>query len=287
MTLCNMRYGILFLGFGILAACSDDTPSHSQALPPNESKTAVVEAQPAAEPMATATAPEANHTEVHWSYAGPGAPEHWGELKSEFATCATGTHQSPIDISGVTVAAQPELIVDYKDAPLTVTNNGHTIQINYPAGSTLTIDGKSYQLAQFHFHSPSEHTLGGKSTAMVAHLVHKNEQGELAVIESRLDVGADNPVVGKIWQHLPASGQQLDVADTTINAKDMLPTNLTRYFSYEGSLTTPPCSENVKWFVLAETTQVSKAQVETFRQSFPLSARPVQPINGRAVVATN
>lgn len=286
MTLRKNRYAVLLLGAGIFAACSDDKPSHSQAVPTSENKTAVVEAPPAAATTPAAT-PAASHAEVHWSYAGAGAPEHWGELKSEFATCATGTHQSPIDISGVTVAAQPELIVDYKDAPLAIANNGHTIQVNYPAGSTLTIDGKSYQLAQFHFHSPSEHTLGGKSSAMVAHLVHKNEQGELAVIESRLDPGADHSVIGKIWQHLPAAGQQLDVADATINAKDVLPRNLARYFSYDGSLTTPPCSENVKWFVLAETTLISEAQVETFRQSFPLSVRPVQPINGRAVIANN
>ena len=286
MTLRNIRSSVLLLGLFTLAACSDDKPSQTQFVPANEPKTAAAEVPPAPTPP-PAAAVESNHTEIHWSYAGPGAPEHWSELKSEFATCATGTHQSPIDISGVTVAEQPELKVAYKDAPLTVANNGHTIQVSYPAGSALSIDGKDYPLVQFHFHSPSEHTLGGKTSAMVAHLVHKSAEGELAVIESRLDVGSDHELINKLWQHLPAAGQQIDSPETIVNAKDLLPDNLSRYFSYDGSLTTPPCSEGVKWFVLAETSQVGRTQVDAFLNLFPVSARPVQPVNGRSVVANN
>lgn len=283
MTSRNIRSSILLLGLFTLAACSDDKPSQTQFVPANEPKTVAAETQPAPTPPPV----EANLNEAHWSYAGPGAPEHWSELNSEFATCATGTHQSPIDISGITVAEQPELKVEYKDAPLTVANNGHTIQVNYPDGSALSINGKGYPLVQFHFHSPSEHTLGGKASAMVAHLVHKSTDGELAVIESRLDVGADHALISKLWQHLPTAGQQIEAPETIVNAKDLLPVNLSRYFSYDGSLTTPPCSEGVKWFVLAENSQVGRTQVDTFLNLFPLSARPVQPVNGRSVVANN
>lgn len=251
----------------------------------------------------TAPAPQADHTapatstaaadmsptshEIHWSYAGTGAPEYWGTLKEEFATCALGKKQSPIDVSGVTVTALPALNTQYKDVPLQVVNNGHTIQVNYAPGSTLTLEGKPYELAQFHFHSPSEHTIGGKSTDMVAHFVHKAADGELAVIETQMTAGQEQSLIKSIWENLPRSGETRDSADTKINAAQLLPDNRSEYFHYIGSLTTPPCTEGVRWFVLANPIQVSAEQIATFRNLFPMNARPVQAVSGRPVLAAN
>lgn len=241
---------------------------------------------PAAAATASTSTPATNH-EVHWSYAGTGAPEYWGALKEEFGTCATGKKQSPIDVSGVTVTELPALSTQYQDVPLQVVNNGHTIQVNYAPGSSLMLEGKSYELAQFHFHSPSEHTIGGKSTDMVAHFVHKSADGELAVIETQMTAGQEQPLLKTIWEHLPRSGEILDSADTKINAAQLLPDNRSEYFHYIGSLTTPPCTEGVRWFVLANPIQVSAEQITAFRGLFPMNARPVQAVSGRPVLAAN
>jgi len=218
---------------------------------------------------------------AHWGYSGHGDPSHWANLAPDFATCGSGKSQSPIDIQDVKISTDtPPIKFNYKLTRLNVVNNGHTIQVNVEKGSSITVGAKTYQLLQFHFHSPSEHTIGGKPQDMVAHLVHKADDGQLAVIAVLMNKGADNPIVQKVWLNLP-KGQQAKKTDVTINVKDLLPANMA-YFNYTGSLTTPPCSEGVNWMVLVNPVQVGGAQIATFTKMFPASVRPVQPGNGRA-----
>lgn len=218
-----------------------------------------------------------------WEYGGAANPTHWGELSNEFYQCEVGRDQSPINLSNAVDSSPASLSFNYQATPLDVVNNGHTVQVNYQPGSTVTIDGETYQLVQFHFHTPSEHQMAGEAAPMELHLVHKNDAGELAVIGVMLAAtGTDNPEVSKIWQQIPEEGGENMVEGQTVNALNLLPQNKT-YFSYSGSLTTPPCSEGVSWTVLAEPVQVSERQVETFANLYPVNARPVQSVNGRQI----
>lgn len=224
---------------------------------------------------------------LHWSYTGDGAPYYWGGLKEEYATCGSGKRQSPIDISSVTVSSLPAIDVDYKDTPLDIVNNGHSIQVNYAQGSSITVGGKRYNLLQFHFHAPSEHTMGGKSYPMVMHLVHKADDGQLAVIGVMIRAGNENHMINKIWQHIPATaGESVTVADVSVNAIGLLPRDPT-YFDYSGSLTTPPCSEGVHWMFMAAPIDFARGQIEKFTAIYTGNNRPVQPLNGRVVRLSN
>lgn len=224
------------------------------------------------------------HHSIHWGYTGIGAPQYWGDLKEDYVLCKEGHQQSPIDISSATIASLPAIKVDYKSTPLDILNNGHAIQVNYSAGSSISVAGKKYNLLQFHFHSPSEHTIGGKAHDMVAHLVHKADDGQLAVIGIMIDGGGpENPFISKLWSAFPsASGDHNTPEGVEINVAGLLPKDL-NHFNYSGSLTTPPCSEGVNWFVLSAPVQVSDAQLQQFRNSIFHDARPVQPVNGRVV----
>ncbi len=230
----------------------------------------------------------AAHHATHWSYEGEGAPWNWGSLKSEFTTCDEGMSQSPIDISQATIGTLPAIEFNYSESPLEIVNNGHTIQANYAPGSFISVGGKQYELLQFHFHSPSEHTIGGKAYDMVVHLVHKSADGQLGVVGILFKAGDNvNSTIGKLWLNMPEkSGSTVQVPGVKINAADLLPVDLT-YFNYSGSLTTPPCSEGVNWMVLATPQSISTEQVRQFTDLFPLSTRPVQPVNGRVVKLSN
>jgi len=268
-----------------------DIPESSAASPAQPQETAK-QGQPAQQGQAevlgeTQQAPIAAHKAVHWSYSGAGAPQFWGDLKPEFGTCGSGKHQSPIDISTATITALPKIQFDYHATPLRVVNNGHSIQVNYQRGSSVVVDGKRYDLMQIHFHTPSEHTMGGKAYPMVAHLVHKAADGELLVIAVLMQAGAGNPLIERIWQQLPSEAGQMKIADEqSINVAGLLPKDAT-YFTYTGSLTTPPCTEGVKWIVLSAPVTVSEAQVDRFAALFPHNARPVEPLNGRTVLFSN
>ena len=234
-----------------------------------------------------ATTSHSGGHEVHWSYSGEGAPHAWGALQKEFSTCSTGKSQSPIDISPVTVTNLSNIEFNYKSSKLKLTNNGHTIKASYDAGSSITVDGKKYNLLQMHFHSPSEHTIGGKAYDMVAHLVHQAEDGQLGVIGVMMKLGKENYFLRTLWKNFPQnSGEEFESSSVRINANNLLPKN-TLYFNYSGSLTTPPCSEGVNWMVLMQPVEVSEAQVKAFTDLFPLSVRPVQPLNGRVVLVKN
>ena len=224
----------------------------------------------------------------HWSYTGPTAPAKWGTLEKEYSSCALGKIQSPIDIRDEVAkkADLPAINFDYKAATLKIIDNGHTIQINYAPGSFITVDGKQYELVQFHFHKPSEEKLNGKSYDMVAHLVHKDTDGKLAVVAVLLTKGGANSLIKTLWDNLPKKKETETVVDAVqINVADLLPKNRA-YYTFAGSLTTPPCSEGVTWFVLKNPTSISAEEIGRFAKSYPMNARPVQPLNGREVRAS-
>jgi carbonic anhydrase len=247
--------------------------------------TAFIAASLAAALVAGAPAAHAQEHAAHWSYSGANGPEHWGAVDPSFATCGTGTRQSPIDIETVTTAALPAIEFAYKAFPLTVTDTHHSFQVNVPSGSGgITVGGDHYELVQFHFHRPSEERIHGKRYAMVAHLVHKNDKGELAVVALLIHQGAENAFLKPIFDNFPAKGTELKIAG--INA-DMQWLPASRgYYTFEGSLTTPPCTEHVRWFVLKHAVEASAAQVNQFATRYPHDARPTQPLNARNVQQT-
>lgn len=226
---------------------------------------------------------------VLWSYSGDTGPEHWGSLSGEFETCDTGTEQSPVDISDPTPEAEGELIFEYVPAPLEIVNNGHTIQVNYEAGSAVVIDGRRYELVQFHFHAPSEHTRDGEHSAMEMHLVHEDAAaGDLAVVGAWIEPGdAATPGLAPVWEHLPAQeGPPAKIDGVEVDAAALLPEDRSS-FRYPGSLTTPPCTQGVSWVMLRAPINLSEDQIEAFRAIIDGNNRPVQPLNDRTIVAVN
>lgn len=218
-------------------------------------------------------------TSPHWGYAGHGGPENWGKLSPEFATCSAGKAQSPIDIAGQS-GDTTAFMTHYSETDVNIVNNGHTIQLNYAPGSILHSAGHKYKLLQLHFHSSSEHTVNGKSYPLEMHLVHKSATGTLAVVGVMFEQGAENAELAKIWNHMPEKANDVFTSDVMVNASNLLPDNRS-YTRYDGSLTTPPCSEGVKWHVLTTPLQLSKAQIGKFRAIIHDNNRPVQPLNGR------
>jgi len=225
--------------------------------------------------------------EVHWGYEGEGAPAHWGSLKPEYATCGSGLYQSPIDINKTIAASLDKIDFSYKDSPLRIINNGHSIQVNYEPGSSATIDGETYELLQFHFHAPSEHTVKGTFYDMEMHLVHKNSKDELAVIGVMLKKGKPNNIIQVLWDNIPAEvNQENTVSGISVNAAGLLPSDR-GYYHYFGSLTTPPCTEGVNWSVLKTPIEVSEEQIAKFRTVMGVdNNRPVLPVNKRFVLSS-
>lgn len=221
----------------------------------------------------------------HWSYQGHGDAAHWGELDEGFKTCTLGKLQSPIDVKTKAVEKSSDgkpIGFGYTAGAGEVVNNGHTVQVNLPAGGAATFEGVEYKLLQFHFHTPSEEKIDGKSYPLVAHLVHKNAQGQLAVVAVLFEVGKENAVLKPVFDKLPAKESET-VALGTINLTDLLPADQS-YYAFMGSLTTPPCSEDVRWQVLKTPVTLSAGQIASFRKLYQMNARPVQPLNGRKVM---
>ena len=222
----------------------------------------------------------------HWSYGPHAGPAEWGDLQKEFTTCKLGKTQSPIDIRGAKTADLPAIKFDYKPVPLRVIDNGHTIQVNYAKGSSIEVGGTRYELVQFHFHKPSEERIEGKTHDMVVHLVHAGADGKLAVVAVMLDKGGSSALIDSIWKNLPKEkGKESQVGTVDIDAARLLPENR-GYYTFQGSLTTPPCSEGVRWLVLKTPVKIADAQVDAFGKVYSMNARPTQPINGRAIQAT-
>jgi len=223
---------------------------------------------------------------AHWTYKGHGGPAEWGAIDTAFASCQLGKLQSPIDIRGAKPAKLPPMKFNYQPSALSIIDNGHTIQVNYAPGSFIVVGGVRWELVQFHFHHPSEEKIDGKAHEMVAHLVHKNAEGKLAVVAVLLDKGGASELVDTLWKNIPhEKGKEVAVASTSIDVTSLLPENRD-YFTFQGSLTTPPCSEGVTWFVLKAPVKIADGEVAAFAKVYPLNARPVQPLNGRAIQTT-
>lgn len=221
-----------------------------------------------------------------WSYSGENGPNSWGRLDSTFAICSLGRGQSPIDIKDARKSNLPELRFDYKSVPLNIIDTGHSVQVNYAPGSTLNVGNDTYVLKQFHFHHPSEERVNGRSYDMVVHLVHTDAEGRLGVVAVFLQKGDANSAIDLVWRNIPKEKEKaVAVPGITLNAKDLLPANH-GYYTFSGSLTTPPCSEGVTWFVMKDPVTVSEAQVKSFAALYPFNVRPIQPANGRQILET-
>jgi carbonic anhydrase len=222
-----------------------------------------------------------------WTYNAPTGPEQWGDLDPSYAACKTGTRQSPINIDHAVKAELAPIRFDYKLSPLKIINNGYTVQINYEPGSSVTINGAAYELVQFHFHHPSETEIDGVKYDMELHLVHRNAQGRIAVVSILLKSGAENAPLRQLWTYLPKDiGKEAEHKKVELNAEDFLP-NDRNYYRYSGSITIPPCTEGVDWYVMKKPVEVSPTQIAAFAKLFPDNARPIQPANDRRIEETS
>jgi carbonic anhydrase len=236
---------------------------------------------PAKKPRA-AVAAKSKAPPGHWDYEGDAGPQNWAAIKPEFSKCGSGTRQSPIDIrDGISVQLDP-VVFDYKPSAFRVIDNGHTVQVNVAPGNSIEVMNRRFELVQFHFHRPSEERINGRQFDMVAHLVHKDLEGRLAVVAVLLDRGSVQPVVQMVWNNLPLEKGEELAARTDLDLNQLLPSER-GYFTYMGSLTTPPCSEGVLWMVMKNPVQISSEQIGIFSRMYPMNARPVQSTSGRMI----
>jgi len=228
--------------------------------------------------------PVVENPAIHWSYTGEGSAVNWGKLRPDYALCATGKRQSPIDIrDGIQVDLEP-IAFDYRNTLFRIVDNGHTIQVFVGEGSSITVMGRRYALQQIHFHRPSEERVNGMAFDMVAHLVHQDLDGHIAVVAVLLENGTENPLIQQLWNNMPLEvGQEL-TPSTAINLTTLLPdVDHRQYWTYMGSLTTPPCTEDVLWLVLKQPQPISADQVSIFARLYRNNARPIQPVNNRLI----
>jgi len=220
--------------------------------------------------------------DTDWSYSGEKGPEKWGELSPEFALCADGTAQSPIDIRNASELDLVDIAFGYGETANNIFNNGHTIQVNVDEGSYIIYNEITYKLLQFHFHSPSEHTINGEAAAMEIHFVHQDpNSGALAVVGILLAAGdAENGAYAPIFDNMPSEVGEPAARGGAIDLEALLPEER-RYFTYQGSLTTPPCSEIVRWLLLDAPVQLSQAQIDAFVDLYDYNARPTLPLGQR------
>ncbi|MBE3671009.1 carbonic anhydrase [Vibrio navarrensis] len=215
-----------------------------------------------------------------WGYEGDHGPEHWGNVAKE---CAMGKNQSPIDIAQPIEAEMKALELNYVGQVVSLTNNGHTLQAGVSGKNFLNVDGKSFELKQFHFHTPSENVIKGKQYPLEAHFVHADSEGNLAVVAVMFDTGKQNPLLNELTAKMPTVGEQVtlphafDVAALLPKQKD--------YYRFNGSLTTPPCSEGVRWLVLKQASELSSSQTEQLVSVMGHNNRPLQPLNARTVLS--
>ena len=221
---------------------------------------------------------------AHWAYSGDEGPAKWGDLSTAYETCKIGSMQSPVNLEQPLGAGMTGLTFNYKAVPLKILNNGHTIQVNYAHGSTMTSGNQPYELLQLHFHTPSEHAVSGKQYPMEMHFVHKTAEGTLGVVGVFFKQGKKNLALQEIWDHLPRNENgETPIKGVVINGNDLLPENRD-YYRLVGSLTTPPCSENVQWHVFKEPIEASGSQITAFTAIVAQNARPVQPLNNRLLI---
>jgi carbonic anhydrase len=220
----------------------------------------------------------------HWGYQGQESPEHWGELSPDFSLCHTGKNQSPINIHGALATQHSKLELTFRPGKQEVVNNGHTIMVNVSNGDTLHLDDSTFTLQQFHFHAPAENTIDGKHYPLEAHFVYKDKEGDLAVLALLFQQGKENPELDHAWRQMPVKSGLAVALDAPLDIKSLLPENRDVY-RFSGSLTTPPCSEGVRWLVLKQIASASREQIDQFSSTMHhTNNRPVQPLNGRVII---
>lgn len=226
--------------------------------------------------------PARQHAHIHWNYEGEGGPENWSKLDPKNTACAIGQRQSPIDIrDGIKVDLEP-IKFNYRPSTFRIVDNGHTVQVEVGENS-ISLTGKTYDLVQFHFHRPSEEKVNGQRFDMVVHLVHKSDEGQLAVVAVLLERGNENPFIQTLWNNLPLEkNTPVEPPTAQIDLASLLPTTRS-YYTYMGSLTTPPCSEGVLWLVMKQPMPVSQEQINIFSRLYRNNARPIQPLAGRVI----
>ena len=226
---------------------------------------------------------------TEWGYTGHTGPINWAELDPKYFMCEAGSNQSPINIEErsivTTTKGLDKIKFKYSTKAKCVKNNGHTVQVNVEDGSSIKVDGIKFDLKQFHFHTPSENRIEGKSFPLEAHFVHVSESGKLAVVALMFENGKENRAIKKIWNHMSDNvGETSGCGTDKVGPKDFLPSNK-KYYRFDGSLTTPPCSEGVRWFVLQKYSHISKEQVKKFAEVIGGNDnRPIQPINARKIL---
>jgi len=220
---------------------------------------------------------------AHWSYSGSSGPEFWGDLKDEYFMCKDGKNQSPIDLNRFVEANLPKLKITYAGNAVSIINNGHTIKVNTNKGNKIEIDGKTFVLKQFHFHTPSENKIDGIQYPMEAHFVHMDKDGNLAVIAIMYKEGRENRGLKKVLYQLPKEKGHVSLLAEMFNPGDLFPRKLD-YYRYSGSLTTPPCSEGVRWIVIKTPAEASKEQLDIMRKVMGKNNRPIQPLNARIIL---
>jgi len=231
---------------------------------------------------AEAPAPVVQHRDIQWSYEGDGAPANWGKLRPEFGLCANGRRQSPIDIrEGIKVDLEP-IRFDYKASRFRIIDTGRGIEVEVGEGSTMNVMGRNHELLRFHFHRPSEERINGKGFDMVIHLEHRDDEGRLATVAVLLEKGAENPLIQTLWNHMPLEVNQEVLPEVAIDLGRLLPENRA-YYTYMGSMTTPPCTEEMLWIVFKQPMPVSEEQVRIFARLYRNNTRPIQPSNNRLV----
>jgi carbonic anhydrase len=220
----------------------------------------------------------------HWGYEGHEGPSHWGELNSEWSTCSAGQQQSPVDLSdAVSASIETPQIHWIEQTPAVVADNGHTIQASVENAGGITLDGVEYELLQFHFHAASEHTINGAQSPMEIHFVHASAEGQLAVLGVMVETGEPHPMLSSLWAATPGGHDGMTGVAARVQLGDFLPEDRTA-FRYQGSLTTPPCSEIVSWTVFTTPIHAVAEQISTFQARHPDSFRPVQPLERRFVL---
>ncbi|MEW6024686.1 MAG: carbonic anhydrase family protein [Pseudomonadota bacterium] len=237
------------------------------------------EAAAAAVVAAAAAAPKISN---HWDYEGEFGPENWGKINPAWSQCGAGKRQSPIDIRDGMKVNLDEIDFNYRPSDYTEVDNGKTVQVNLARGNFMTIGNQSYELVQFHFHRPSEEKINGKGTEMVIHLEHRGPGGKLAIVAVLLERGRANDAIQTVWNNIPLEKNQQVASSEPLDPLELLP-DRREYYTYMGSQTTPPCTENVLWLVMKQPMTASPAQMALFSRLYPLNARPVQESEGRMV----
>ena len=221
---------------------------------------------------------------AHWEYSGQTGPENWGSIDSKYSVCSSGKNQSPVNLSDFIDADLKPISFQYRTGGRTVINNGHTIQVDYDPGSQIRVEDRIFNLKQFHFHSPSENMVKGTSYPMEVHFVHADANGNLAVVGVLFTEGERNQELDKVWRVMPKSAGAKTRLETPVSASAILPKEQ-EYYRFDGSLTTPPCSEGVIWLLMKNPVSASKAQIDHFRTTMGGDTnRPVQSVNARTIL---